>query len=154
MVYNNKTVYKNCKMYFNPKSAFCNILTKLQIITVRKSAMKEITLDTTIASLLDDYEGMKDILISINPKYKKLNNPILRRTVAKIATVKQAAIIGGMEPSDLLNRLREAVGQEPVLFDEKETREPEPLPEWFKEKEAITLDANELLDSGKTLLQK
>ena len=116
--------------------------------------MKEITLDTTIASLLDDYEGMKDILISINPKYKKLNNPILRRTVAKIATVKQAAIIGGMEPSDLLNRLREAVGQEPVLFDEKETREPEPLPEWFKEKEAITLDANELLDSGKTLLQK
>ncbi len=73
--------------------------------------MKEITLDTKIADLLNDYEGMKDILIDINPKFKKLNNPILRRTVAKVATVKQASIVGGMRPLELLNRLREAVGQ-------------------------------------------
>jgi len=73
--------------------------------------LKEITLDTKIADLLNDYEGMKDILIDINPKFKKLNNPILRRTVAKVATVKQASIVGGMRPLELLNRLREAVGQ-------------------------------------------
>ena len=68
--------------------------------------MKEIKIDTTIADLLNNYNGMKDTLIGINPKFKKLNNPILRRTLAKLATVKQAAIIGGMKPQDLLNKLR------------------------------------------------
>jgi len=35
-------------------------------------------------------------------KFKKLNNPVLRRTIAKVASVKQVAIIGGM---DLKNQL-------------------------------------------------
>ncbi|MFK5882603.1 MAG: hypothetical protein QM482_10380 [Sulfurospirillum sp.] len=35
--------------------------------------MKEIALDMTIAELLNNYKGMKDILIEINPKFKKLN---------------------------------------------------------------------------------
>ncbi len=85
--------------------------------------MKEITLETKIADLLNDYEGMKDILIKINPKFKKLNNPVLRRTLAKIAGVKQAAVVGGMDPMDLLNQLRKAVGQTPIesrISDEKE----------------------------------
>ncbi len=68
--------------------------------------MKEITLDTKIADLLNNYNGMKDILISINPKFKKLNNPILRRTVAKVANIKQAAVVGGMKPIELLNKIR------------------------------------------------
>ncbi len=113
--------------------------------------MKEITLETKIATLLNDYEGMKDILISINPKFKKLNNPILRRTLAKIATVKQAAAIGGMQPLELLNKLREAVGQEPILESQEET-EQEVLPDWFEQKESLSLDANELLDNDKNPL--
>ncbi len=113
--------------------------------------MKEITLETKIATLLNDYEGMKDILISINPKFKKLNNPILRRTLAKLATVKQAAAIGGMQPVELLNRLREAVGQEPILVSEEESAQ-ETLPDWFGQKELFALDANELLDNNKNPL--
>jgi len=85
--------------------------------------MKKITLDTKIADLLNLREDMKDILISINPKFKKLNNPILRRTLAKVASIKQAAIVGGMEPIELLNRLREALGQEPVT-EEPTAQEP------------------------------
>jgi len=107
--------------------------------------MKEIKIDTTIAELLNNYEGMKDILISINPKFKKLNNPILRRTLAKVATVKQAAIIGGMDPYDLLNKLRVAVGQEPIEKKSSEDNRVEPLPSWVKEPKVI-LDANRLLE--------
>jgi hypothetical protein len=84
--------------------------------------MKEITLDTKIADLLNNYDGMKEILIDINPKFKKLNNPILRRTIAKVAGVRQAAIVGGMKPMDLLNKLREAVGQEPLVVDDNTRR--------------------------------
>jgi len=74
----------------------------------------EITMETKIADLLNSRPDMKDILIAINPKFKKLNNPVLRRTLAKLASVKQAAVVGGMDALDLLNQLRVAVGQEPV----------------------------------------
>jgi TusA-related sulfurtransferase len=110
--------------------------------------MKEITLETKIADLLNDYEGMKDILIRINPKFKKLNNPVLRRTLAKIAGVKQAAIVGGMDPMDLLNQLREAVGQVPVemKMESKEKAKAEVAPEWILKEAVQTLNANEILD--------
>jgi len=115
---------------------------------------KEITLDTKIADLLNDYEGMKDILIEINPKFKKLNNPILRRTLAKVATVKQASIVGGMKPLELLNRLREAVGQ-PIIRDdevEEEKEKEQNVPEWIGENPKEILDANQLLDEEKNPL--
>ncbi len=112
--------------------------------------MKEITLETKIADLLNDYEGMKDILIKINPKFKKLNNPVLRRTLAKVAGVKQAAIVGGMDPLDLLNQLRTAVGQTPVEGTVKDSvaSEAEVAPEWTQKEPKVSLDANKILDDG------
>ena len=114
--------------------------------------MKEIKIDTTIADLLNNYKGMKDILIGINPKFKKLNNPILRRTLAKLATVKQAAIIGGMKPEDLLNQLRVAVGQEPVSLNLDEDTDKDEIPAWAEQKAKVELNANELLDADKNPL--
>jgi len=116
--------------------------------------MKEISLETKIAELLNDYEGMKDILIKINPKFKKLNNPILRRTLAKVASVKQAAIVGGMKPVDLLNQLREAVGQEPVKIENNEEIKITKAPNWIEKTPKIVINANELLDSGDNPLAK
>lgn len=55
--------------------------------------------ETKIADLLNDHEGMKGIFIKINPRFKKCNNPVLRRPWAKITGVKQAAVIGGMDPT-------------------------------------------------------
>jgi len=116
--------------------------------------MKEITLETKIADLLNDYEGMKDILIKINPKFKKLNNPVLRRTLAKIAGVKQAAIVGGMDPIDLLNQLREAVGQTSVgniMMPEGKVAEEE-APKWTQKEIKETLNANTILDEERNPL--
>jgi len=111
--------------------------------------MKEITLDTKIADLLENYEGMKDILIAINPKFKKLNNPILRRTVAKIAGVKQAAIVGGMDPIDLLNQIRKAVGQAPVENQAtQEEHQSTEAPQWILQTPSAQLNANEILDNN------
>jgi len=116
--------------------------------------MQEIRLDTKIADLLK-YEGMKDTLIEINPKFKKLNNPILRRTIGKIATVKQAAIVGGMKPLDLLNELRERVGQKPIAQDEiEETKSNEEVPKWIAQEPKISLDANEILDNNENPFAK
>ncbi len=110
-------------------------------------------MQTTVAELLNDYEGMKETLIAINPKFKKLNNPVLRRTLAKVATVKQAAIVGGMEPLDLLNRLRESVGQAPLDSEgEVVTKESSKKPTWITNEPKVVLDANALLDEQKNPL--
>jgi uncharacterized protein (DUF2249 family) len=121
--------------------------------------MDGITLETKIADLLNDYDGMKAILIAINPKFKKLNNPVLRRTLGRIATVRQAAIVGGMNPTDLVDQLRKAVGQEPICEgceirnDDCFVPETSPQPDWVNEANvAITLDANALLDADKNPL--
>jgi len=55
---------------------------------------------------------LEDILIEIAPAFKKLKNPVLRETIAKIAKLQQAASIGGIQTEELINRLRKAVGQE------------------------------------------
>ena len=115
--------------------------------------MKEITLETKIADLLNNYEGMKDILIKINPKFKKLNNPVLRRTLAKIAGVKQAAVVGGMDPIDLLNQLRNAVGQTQAgIATPKTDLEAEAAPEWVSKASKLTLNANKILDEERNPL--
>jgi len=115
--------------------------------------MKEITMETKISELLNDYPGMKETLIAINPKFRKLNNPVLRRTLAKVASIKQAAIVGGMEPLELLNRLRESVGQPPVDATGKTAiSETEPKPEWALQEPKAILDANALLDEQKNPL--
>jgi len=117
--------------------------------------MKEITLETKIATLLNDYKGMKDILIKINPKFKKLNNPVLRRTLAKIAGVRQAAIVGSMDPMDLLNQLRIAVGQTPIeSTNMKEVVSTLEVPAWIDTEPKATLDANALLDKEDNPLVK
>lgn len=115
--------------------------------------MKEITLETKIADLLNSREDMKDILIKINPRFKKLNNPVLRRTLAKIAGVRQAAVVGGMDPVDLLNQLREAVGQKAVDITTPEGEvEVKEAPEWILKEAKQTLDANAMLDEERNPL--
>jgi len=117
--------------------------------------MKEITLETKVAELLNDYEGMKDILIKINPKFKKLNNPVLRRTLAKIAGVRQAAIVGGMDPFDLLNQLRIAVGQTPLeSANSVAIASSSEVPAWIVKEPKATIDANVLLDEEANPLVK
>jgi len=115
--------------------------------------MKEITLDTKISELLNDYEDMKDILIDINPKFKKLNNPILKRTLAKVASVKKAAIVGGMNPLELLNKLREAVGQGSVSMSD-DIEDEQLAPSWISNRATESLDANEILDNDENPLAK
>jgi hypothetical protein len=74
----------------------------------------EIHPSTKVAQLLDAYPELEDVLIRMAPPFKKLKNPILRKSVAKVATLKQAAIAGRLDLSSMINQLREAVGQAPL----------------------------------------
>ncbi len=112
----------------------------------------EITLKTKIYDLISRYPFMEDKLIEINPKFKKLKNPVLKRTVAKIASIKQAAKVGGMDPVELLNLIRAEVGQPPVTLSIDDEPEDMEVPKWVREVPKAEFDGNELLDSGKNPL--
>ena len=79
----------------------------------------DITPNVTVHNLLKVYPELEDVLIGIAPRFQKLKNPLLRMTVAKVATLKQAAFVGGVPLDDLINILRRAVGQ-PVTNEKNE----------------------------------
>ncbi len=63
-----------------------------------------------VLELIETYPELEDVLIEYAPAFKNLKNPVLRRTVAKIATLQQAAAIGGVKTEELINRLRKRGG--------------------------------------------
>lgn len=77
----------------------------------------DITPETKVAALLQHYPELEDVLIGMAPPFKKLKNPILRRSVAKVASLRQAAAVGRISAEDMINRLRAAVGQEPITVE-------------------------------------
>jgi len=88
-------------------------------------------------------------LISMSPSYKKLKNPILRKTVAKVATLRQVARVGNISVARLVNELRNAVGQEIAAFGETPDRDDTELPEWFDESKIVrTIDARPTIEAG------
>lgn len=76
-----------------------------------------ITASTRVGPLLDRYPQLEEVLIAVAPPFKKLRNPILRKSVAKVVSLRQAAAVGRVPIGDLVNRLRAAVGQDPIATE-------------------------------------
>jgi hypothetical protein len=106
-----------------------------------------ITKDMRVAVLLRDYPEVEEVLIGLAPAFKKLRNPVLRKSVARVATLRQAAAVGRMPSVTLVNALRVAVGQEPVAADvsDEETYFGE-QPEWFDADRVVVVLRDDELD--------
>ncbi len=113
----------------------------------------DINPQTTVADLLKNFPDLESVLIEIAPVFKKIQNPLLRKTVAKIATLEKAAEMADIPVVELVGRLRReaglpemtggSAGQEPTA---RETGQ-EPL--WVGQctvKQVI--DADKMLESG------
>ncbi len=107
-----------------------------------------ITPKTKVLQLIEHYPQLEDVLIEYTPAFKKLKNPVLRRTVAKIATLQQAASIGNVKVEELINRLRREVGQD-LLKDAEDTPYNLSKPGWFNEADIVNeIDISETLAEG------
>ncbi|MBK8164729.1 MAG: DUF1858 domain-containing protein [bacterium] len=58
------------------------------------------------------YPELEDELVAVAPAFEKLRNPALRRTVARLTTIRQAARVGGVTVGEIIGRLRIAAGME------------------------------------------
>lgn len=107
--------------------------------------------ETKVGDLLEAYPEAEDVLIELTPRFKALRNPVLRRTVAKVTSLEQAARVGGIQVSDLVRALREALGAEAVEVREGAAYAPDDRPQWMSgAAPKVTIDADDLLSSGKT----
>lgn len=109
---------------------------------------KIITPRSKVLDVINEYPQLEEVLIEYVPEFKKLKNPLLRKTVGRVATLQQAASIGEVKVEDLINRLRKEVGQE--LYNEQAgTAYQTEKPDWFnKELIHLTLNASEMLSEG------
>ncbi len=93
------------------------------------------------------------MLVNLSPRYKKLKNPILKRTIARLASLRQASYLGGFTPVELVNTLRAEVGQKPITDDMKEEEVSTILPSWAQNEPAAYMNATQVLDEDKNPLK-
>ena len=91
----------------------------------------ESTPSVTVHVLLEAYPELEDVLIGIAEPFKKLKNPILRKTVAKIATIKHISSVGGVPLNELIAKLREVVGQSVSTESYEDSEYYGEQPDWF-----------------------
>lgn len=115
---------------------------------IKKIIKTEITPQTMVSDMLENYPELEDKLIEIAPIFEKLKNPLLRKTIAKVANLKQAATIGNIPVSDLISQLREAAGLSDMKVEDSEDTQSE-KPAWVnKDKVVMEYDAMIDLESG------
>lgn len=112
----------------------------------------DITPDTKVGALLEQMPELEPVLIGLSPKYKALQNPVLRRTVARVATLRQVAIVGGVMLGDLIRNLRKAAGLPDMVVHGTEESV---VPSWVAGSAPVdSLDIRPDVASGKHPLER
>jgi hypothetical protein len=109
----------------------------------------QITPKTKIGELLGVYPELEEILLQLSPAFSKLKNPVLRRTIGRIASLQQVASTGEIPVDKLINTLRNAVGQSSLSGETPDADYLKEQPLWFDEKKVREIfDARPLINSG------
>lgn len=114
-----------------------------------------ITPATRVAELLESWPELEEVLVAQAPAFRRLRNPVLRRTVARVATLEQAAGVGGVPVRELVAALRRAAGleEDAASSTSGESAAPVGPPEWLDPARVVAaIDADALLDAGEVPL--
>lgn len=108
-----------------------------------------ITPDSKIGELLERWPELEEVLVGLSPHFKALRNPVLRRTVAKVATLRQVASVSGVGLGLLVEKLRAGAGLAPGPAVAEETGAPRARPAWASEAAAARAhDARAAIEAG------
>jgi hypothetical protein len=116
----------------------------------------QISPETKIGALLDNYPDLEKTLLEMAPEFKKLRNPILRKTIARVTSLRQASTVAKIPLAEMINKLREEAGiQEEFVSDETIESVSKENPSWFSISRIVQrLDARSMLDKGEQPLNK
>lgn len=71
----------------------------------------DVTKDTQIGELLDVYPELLTFLLKKSSQFKRLNNPVRRETVDKVATLEHAASMAELELAEFLDGIQKRIAQ-------------------------------------------
>jgi DUF438 domain-containing protein len=72
----------------------------------------EINANTKIDDLLKKHPFLEDFLVKLSPKFKGLKNPIMRKTIGKVATLGKVAGIGGLDLDEFISALTAEISRQ------------------------------------------
>jgi uncharacterized protein (DUF2249 family) len=111
-----------------------------------------VTAETKVGRALDGDPALLDRLVAFHPAFRRLGNPILRRTMARIATFADAARVAGVPLAALLdvaNGAPAAAAASPAVAAREPGAAEAPAPDWLDGGAAATFNARPLLASGR-----
>lgn len=119
----------------------------------------EINAKTKLSDLLTAYPQLEDKIIMAAPAFRNLRNPVLRKTVGRVATLENVVQIGGLDLTTFINLLRREVGQPELIRDEgpqpESLRAPAgQLPDWVKGEPQFIVDGISLIAAGEVPVNK
>ncbi len=113
----------------------------------------DITPSTKVHDLLENYPELEEELIAMAPPFKKLKNPFLRKSIGKVATIKNIASVADIPLTELINKIRAAVGQEPTTESYDDENYFLEQPEWFSpDKIVLTIDDDKRINKDEMTL--
>ncbi len=116
-----------------------------------------ISKEMKISKMLSEFPDTLQVLINHSPHFNKLNNKLLRKTLASRVNVEQAAGIAGVNLTILLTKLNDVINNKTIFQTEQlentkeemnENTKPEKLNKISPDK-FIKLDVRPTIDSGK-----
>jgi hypothetical protein len=105
---------------------------------------------TTVYELLTAYPEFEEKLISMASPFEKLRNPLIRKAIAKIATLKNISSVGNIPLSELINTIREEIGQEKSSELYEDENYFISMPDWFSpNKVSVSMIEGDIKDQDK-----
>jgi uncharacterized protein (DUF2249 family) len=103
-----------------------------------------------VATVLAQDERLLDVFVAAAPAFEKLRSSAMRKTMARLVTVEQAARIAGIDPALLVERLNAALHGASAIGAAAGSASPQPeIPEALRALPAIDLDVREDLRAGR-----
>jgi uncharacterized protein len=112
----------------------------------------ELNAKTKIDDLLKQFPFLEDFLITLSPKFKGLKNPIMRKTMGKVASLEMAAAVSGMSLELLISSLAAEIerqsGRDTGAVEAAPVSEREPLTDPQERQAALKGIIKDLHDGG------
>lgn len=77
-----------------------------------KTNIYGITRETVIGDLVKDYPYIKDFLVNLSPKFEKLKNPVVFKTMSKMATLDMISKRGNFKTDELIEKIVDRIDEE------------------------------------------
>lgn len=84
---------------------------------IERTAASPILGSSKVRETLEAHPELKDVLLSLSPKFEKLQRPAMWQTVARFATFSDAAKMTGLSLCEILHALNTRIGTEAALSE-------------------------------------